>query len=186
MDLTSTHFPELFYGGGFTRCDGTIEFYSRVNSLVNSSTILLDYGAGDGKTVLNDVCEYRKNLRDFRKRVRTVFGADVSDAIFENEIIDTPLKIEADGKIPLLSDSVDIVVSDFVFEHISDPTQVIGEIERVLKPGGILCVRTPNKWSYFGVIVSSLNNSKIYDRFLKASQPEQKTKRQISNAVHAQ
>jgi hypothetical protein len=32
--------------GSFSRIDGTVEFYARVNALVDSSTAVLDFGAG--------------------------------------------------------------------------------------------------------------------------------------------
>jgi len=52
--------------------------------------------------------------------------------------------------VPLAEDSVDMVYSSHVFEHIpyQDLLGVIGEIRRVLKPGGTLLVCVPNAGLY--------------------------------------
>lgn len=40
-------FPEVS-AGGFTRMDGTVEFYTRVNALLRPDMTVLDFGAGRG------------------------------------------------------------------------------------------------------------------------------------------
>jgi SAM-dependent methyltransferase len=42
-------------------------------------------------------------------------------------------------------------VSDFTFEHIVDPAQAARELDRVLKHGGWLCARTPNRYGYIAL-----------------------------------
>ena len=44
--------------------------------------------------------------------------------------------------------SVDVAVSDFVLEHVADPDAFFAEAARVLRPGGTICLRTPNAFSY--------------------------------------
>lgn len=46
--------------------------------------------------------------------------------------------------IPFFSNSLDIVISSWVFEHLADPAPVFNEISRVLRPGGHLFFLTPN------------------------------------------
>jgi SAM-dependent methyltransferase len=51
--------------------------------------------------------------------------------------------------IPLVSNSVDLVVCHTVIEHVSDVGAVITEIARVLRPGGKLHLEAPNYvWPY--------------------------------------
>ncbi|MFH0818404.1 MAG: methyltransferase domain-containing protein [Patescibacteria group bacterium] len=45
---------------------------------------------------------------------------------------------------PLESNSIDIVISEFVLEHLQNPTVALKEIFRVLKPNGVLIFITPN------------------------------------------
>lgn len=46
-------------------------------------------------------------------------------------------------KIPLASNSVDAVCIQAVLEHVLDPQQVVAEVGRVLKPGGLVYAETP-------------------------------------------
>jgi SAM-dependent methyltransferase/uncharacterized protein YbaR (Trm112 family) len=45
--------------------------------------------------------------------------------------------------IPLADGSVDVVVVQAVLEHVMDPGRVVAEIERVLRPGGLVYSDTP-------------------------------------------
>ena len=56
--------------------------------------------------------------------------------------IDT-LNFELDA-LPLEDNSVDFAVSLAVIEHLSNPTIFLNEINRVLKPGGLIYLSTPN------------------------------------------
>jgi SAM-dependent methyltransferase len=46
-------------------------------------------------------------------------------------------------QIPLSSESIDAVVIQAVLEHVLDPNQVVSEIRRVLRPGGMVYAETP-------------------------------------------
>lgn len=48
------------------------------------------------------------------------------------------------GKLPLEANSVDIALSLAVIEHLREPENFINEIFRCLKPGGLVCLSTPN------------------------------------------
>ena len=50
--------------------------------------------------------------------------------------------------IPLPDDSVDVVVSFETIEHIDDHTRFLGEVRRVLRPGGLLLCSTPDRDVY--------------------------------------
>jgi len=47
--------------------------------------------------------------------------------------------------------SVDLIVANWVFEHIEDPNHLAREFFRILKPGGWIWARTPHRWSYVGI-----------------------------------
>jgi glycosyltransferase involved in cell wall biosynthesis/SAM-dependent methyltransferase len=50
--------------------------------------------------------------------------------------------------IPLGDDSVDVVVSFETIEHIGEHELMLSEIRRVLRPGGVLIISTPEKGAY--------------------------------------
>lgn len=49
--------------------------------------------------------------------------------------------------LPLPAESVEIVISAWVLEHLANPTMVFGEVGRILKPGGVFIFLTPNRHS---------------------------------------
>lgn len=52
--------------------------------------------------------------------------------------------------LPFATGSIDFVVSSECVEHTTDPERAVGEMLRILKPGGVLFLTTPNlvwRWS---------------------------------------
>jgi len=59
-----------------------------------------------------------------------------------------PFFIQADGmKIPLADNSVDLIICAQVYEHISSPNELLNEIWKKLKLGGMCFFSGPNKWA---------------------------------------
>ncbi len=55
-----------------------------------------------------------------------------------------------DGRnIPLADGSVDFAVSFEVLEHVKEEAQILAELARVTRPGGILAMSVPNRWWIF-------------------------------------
>lgn len=62
-------------------------------------------------------------------------------------------KVLADGqRLPFESQSFDLVFSEFVFEHLSEPLAALEEIDRILQPGGSFVVLVPNPNHYYARI----------------------------------
>jgi len=53
--------------------------------------------------------------------------------------------------IPLKNNSVDLISSRWVAEHLEIPEKALKELHRVLKPGGRLLIRTTGKWHYISL-----------------------------------
>lgn len=56
------------------------------------------------------------------------------------------------GQNPYPDETFDLVFADNVMEHIDDPARVFAEIARVLRPGGKLLFKTPNRSHYMPLI----------------------------------
>lgn len=169
------HYPEVG-AGGFTRVDGTVEFYGRVSALCTGDSVVLDFGAGRG-SFLEDPVDYRRNLHTLSLRAGKVIGVDVDEAVRANPSVAEAIVVGEDGEIPLASRSIDVVVSDFVFEHIPpiDVPTVAGELTRVLKPGGWLCARTPNARGLIAV-ASRCVPHKWHESALRRLQPSRQAR----------
>lgn len=58
--------------------------------------------------------------------------------------------IGEDGKLPLANESVDLVISTQVLEHVFSPQKYLAEALRVLRPGGKLILTTHGIWEDHG------------------------------------
>ena len=54
--------PNAYKIGGYSENDGTIDFYSRINCLINDNSEVLDFGAGRGAWA-EDENVFRKKTR---------------------------------------------------------------------------------------------------------------------------
>lgn len=161
MTNQERYYPESLFGG-FTDIDGTVAFYLRINSLIEPSFVVLDVGCGRG-SFKDDRVSIRKNLRILKGKVSKVIGIDIDPKAQENPFLDEYHHI-SDDSWPVESNSINLIVCDYVLEHIEDPDQFFLEIKRVLKPGGLLCIRTSNRWSYVAaasILIPNQYHSKV-------------------------
>lgn len=155
MNDKERFYPETLFGG-FTDIDGTVAFFNRVNSLLDPSFVVLDVGCGRGE-YNEDPVPLRKNLRILKGKVAKVIGIDVDQGAQENPFLDEFHLIQGNSW-PVESNSIDLIVCDNVLEHIPNPDRFFLEIHRVLRTGGYLCIRTPNRWSYVAIAATLIPN----------------------------
>jgi len=117
--------------------DGTSQFAALIRKRLRPEFRILDLGAGSGKV----------GPVNFQGEVRTVIGVDPNSYIKENSRIDHGV-IGLAGHLPFRTDSFDLVVSDWVAEHLAQPEKVASEVFRVVKSGGVFVLRTGNLWHY--------------------------------------
>lgn len=85
-----------------------------------------------------------------------VEGLDVAPERFARAIADLRLRVERCDverePIPRDDGAFDAVVFHEIFEHLRiDPISTLGEVRRVLRPGGVLFLSTPNLRSFRGL-----------------------------------
>jgi SAM-dependent methyltransferase len=159
--------------GGFSRNDGTVQFYSRINALLRPSMHVLDFGAGRGAFVEDD-CDFRRSLHFLKGKVAYLVGADSDLAVLKNSTVDKSVVLDLNSPtLPFPDKSFDIVVSDWVLEHLDDPAKFALEMSRIVKPGGWLCARTPNKFGLTAIGATLIPNS-LHIKFLKTLAPQKK------------
>jgi 2-polyprenyl-3-methyl-5-hydroxy-6-metoxy-1,4-benzoquinol methylase len=116
-------------------------FRLRVLDVLGSDMRLLDFGAGAGIV----------EAMNFKGLARQVCGVDLDKRVTSNSFLDEG-KVSDAVEIPYPDASFDIVISDNVMEHLDYPDDVFREIFRVLRPGGKLLFKTPNRTHYMPLI----------------------------------
>lgn len=165
-------FPEVSVSG-FAHIDQEVGFFVQVAALLRPTDIVLDFGAGRGAWFHDDPVRYRRDLQNFRGRCAHVDGCDIDDAVLENQSLDAAKLFSPGGPLPYPDNRFDIIVTRYVFEHLPDPEWAAGELLRVLKPGGWICVMTPNKWGYVALAARLLPN-RFHTKALGHIQPSRR------------
>jgi SAM-dependent methyltransferase len=119
-------------------------FSEVIHHHVRRGDLMLDAGCGSGRVFQYSFGE--------EQRPRLIVGVDVTEEPRGNCNIDAAARADL-GALPFTDARFDIVISSHVAEHLTQPERVLGELARVLKPGGLLLLLTPNRWHY--VTVSS-------------------------------
>lgn len=106
-----------------------------------------------GKAVLDIACGEGFGSNVLSGTAASVIGVDIA----EEAVLHARSKYKSDRlsfkvgsvtAIPLLDASVDVVVSFETIEHISEHEEMLKEVKRVLRPGGMFVVSTPDKLTY--------------------------------------
>jgi SAM-dependent methyltransferase len=129
-----------------------------VLAALNPNAHVLDLGAGAGI-----VAEM-----NFRGVAARVCGVDPDPRVLQNRHLDEG-RIGYGELIPYGDRLFDLVLADNVLEHLENPTAVLREVSRVLKPGGLFIAKTPNVRHYVPLIarMTPLRLHKLFNRFRK-------------------
>lgn len=99
----------------------------RFKARLPTRPVVLMVGAG----TMGAGCEALYEDRDVRQIAFDIYPSDLTQFVADAH------------QIPLADKSVDGVIIQAVLEHVLEPTAVVAEIYRVLKPGGIVYAETP-------------------------------------------
>ncbi len=107
-------------------------FVSSTVRHLKPASLLLDAGAGE--------CRFKEMLKDFRY---IAVDSTLGDQSWNYARIDVVGSID---HLPFPTDTFDTVICTEVLEHVAEPKIVLNELFRTLKPGGLICLTTPQGW----------------------------------------
>jgi len=144
--MTQALFDKYYYSDP-TFHGGTRPFIELCKTRIPFGAAILEVGSGPTN-------ECSKVLSEIGR----VTGLDVDPDVNENRWLSQAFVFEG-KKMPFLDASFDACVSNFVVEHLANPEEHFEEVARVLRPGGIYCLRTPNLYHYVSIGASVLPHS---------------------------
>ncbi|MDP3481208.1 MAG: class I SAM-dependent methyltransferase, partial [Desulfoprunum sp.] len=134
----------------------------------------------------NELCTYTENIQswldlgcghqllpawrsqselDLVRKIPMLVGLDYDWGSLKNHrSIDVLVRGDI-SRLPFRNDSFDLVTSNMVFEHLTDPVGQLKEILRVLKPGGMLMFHTPNALGY-GTLLARMIPDVVKDKLV--------------------
>jgi len=115
-------------------------YENEIAAAINNVSILLDAGCGNTAPL----------LKIFSRNVRMAIGADLNRPPVNLSKIKI---IQCDISSTCLRDnSIDMIISRSVLEHVKDPILVYKELHRILKPGGDFIFIVPNLGHYASIL----------------------------------
>jgi len=135
--MRTDHLFDRYYYSLPDFVDGTTRFHQLLAAQIKPGSVILEIGPGPTNETTN-----------YLSSVGRVIGADISSEVEVNSALSEAHTF--DGlHLPFPNNSFTACVSNWVIEHVGDPSAHFREVARILKEGGIYCFRTPNRWHYF-------------------------------------
>jgi len=109
--------------------------------LLESGVRVADIGAGEGffSQLLGEHVTSKLGLEP----AEAITACDIFPEYFRYADVSC-LKISADGRLPYDDESIDVACSLEVIEHVEDQFAFTRELHRILRPGGLAIISTPN------------------------------------------
>jgi ubiquinone/menaquinone biosynthesis C-methylase UbiE len=116
------------------------DFYRLFGFTEATAGQLLDAGCGTGIEAVN----LQRQAPGLRIQGVDVSSVALAGAVARPEIRDAGFYQAALERLPFPDGVFDYIASHEVIEHVEDPVVVVQELGRVLKPGGVCVIATPN------------------------------------------
>ena len=129
-----------FYDPNRGFVDGTTEFHQICARVIPAGGRILEIGAGPSNPT-----------SDFLATHGGLTGLDVDPDVRNNRAL-TASAVFDGGAFPFPDGSFDACVSNYVLEHVARPDIHLAEVRRVLVPGGVYAIRTPNLYHYVAMV----------------------------------
>ena len=135
--------------------EDSVSLYKKlINKQIDKTTVVLDAG-----------CGFSDLLKEEYERCKKVIGVDISPKFLaKNEWVDVKIVANLESIPKIRDNSIDVIVSSWVFEHLKNPNRVFSEFYRILKKGGKLIFLTPNALN--GVILLNKMIPSLVRKFL--------------------
>ncbi|WNM63975.1 class I SAM-dependent methyltransferase [Candidatus Nitrospira neomarina] len=116
------------------------KYENKIVSVLRSDDTILDAGCGRTAPI----------LRKFVGKAKILIGVDLEDS---TEPLPGIRYCKGDiSSIKVPDNSIDVVISRAVLEHVIDPNAVFEEINRILKPSGRFIFLVPNLGDYVAIL----------------------------------
>ena len=145
--MTNKLLDKLLYSDYKNNWDDLL-FREKILSRIEKDSVCLDIGAGAGIV----------SAMNFRGEARSIVGLDLDERVASNPFLDEAFVGSAEA-LPFENEKFDLVFSDNVMEHLENPSKVMREVWRVLKPGGVFIFKTPNVYHYMPTIARMTSHS---------------------------
>jgi len=83
--------------------------------------------------------------KELAKHFRRIVGIDI--AVISQAIHSISFAQANGAQLPFPNKHFDVIIFAQVYEHVASPSALISEINRVLKPGGVVFFSGPNRWA---------------------------------------
>ncbi len=114
-----------YYSAASGWTDGNVVFHNLLRSTIPQDGEILEIGAGPTNIT-----------SDFLATLGRVTGVDIDPDVQNNTALAAAHVLDGEA-YPFPDNTFDACVSNYVIEHVADPTGHLTEIGRVLKPGGV-------------------------------------------------
>jgi SAM-dependent methyltransferase len=126
--------------------DGTTDFHALCSAAAPTDAKILEVGAGP----TNPTSAFLATLGQLH-------GVDVDDEVRGNVHLASSALMR-DDRFPFPDASFDMVVSNYVVEHVGDAAAHLSEVCRVLRDGGAYLFRTPNLFHYVALVSRAVSH----------------------------
>lgn len=110
-------------------------------SVITDKSIVLDAGCSRGDPDLPSLSNAKQTV-----------GCDADIAGLRANTLVRDRVAASLETLPFRNEAFDVIVCKFVIEHVPSPLRVFKEFWRVLRPGGVLALLTPNRLSLFAFV----------------------------------